>query len=290
MPETNLTRTLVKAQEIDFVNRFGQRVGALTEMLGVHRIMPLTVGSTLKTFKATVTLNDTEVAPGAVIPLSEVKQELDTTWELTWDKKRKAVPVEDIQRYGFERAINMTDEALIKEVQKNVRTKLFTNLADGTGTAEGEGLQAALANAWGKVQVAFEDDAVRTIAFVNPEDVADYLAKAAITVQTAFGLTYVENFLGVDVVVMSSQVEKGTFYATAADNLILAYAKTDGGEIAKAGFGITTDSSGIIGVMKDIEHTRLTAETVTLAGIVLYAEVLNGVVVGTITEETPVAP
>ena len=290
MPETNLTRTLTKAQEIDFVNRFGQRIGALTEMLGVHRVMPLTVGSTLKTFKATVTLNETEVAPGAVIPLSEVKQELDKTWELTWDKKRKAVPVEDIQRYGFERAINMTDEALIKEVQKNVRTKLFANLAEGTGAAAGEGLQAALANAWGKVQVAFEDDAVRTIAFVNPEDVADYLAKAQITIQTAFGLTYVENFLGVDVVVMSSQVTKGTFYATAADNLILAYAKTDGGEISKAGFGFTTDSTGIIGVMKDIEHTRLTAETVTLAGIVLYAEVLNGVVIGTITEETPVAP
>lgn len=283
MPETNLTTKLVKAQEIDFVNQFGQKIGALTEMLGVHRIMPLTVGSVLKTYKATVTLNNTVVAPGAVIPLSEVKQELDKSWELTWDKKRKAVPVEHIQQYGFERAVNMTDDALIREIQKDVRGKLFANLAEGTGTATGAGLQAALATAWGKVQVAFEDDAVRTIAFVNPEDVADYLAKAQITVQTAFGLTYVENFLGVDVVVMSAQVTKGKFYATAADNLILAYAKTDGGEIAKAGFGFTTDSTGIIGVMKDIEHTRLTTETVTLAGIVLYAEVLNGVVVGTIT-------
>lgn len=284
MPETNLTRTLVKAQEIDFVQRFGQRLRGLTEMLGVHRVMGLPVGTTLKTFKATVTLDNTKVEPGAVIPLSEVKQEPDESWELTWDKKRKAVPVEDIQKYGFERAISMTDDALIKEIQKKLRADLFANLEKGTGEATGAGLQAALATAWGKVQVAFEDDAVRTIAFVNPEDVADYLAKAPITIQTAFGLNYVENFLGVDVVVMSPQVKKGKFYATAADNLVLAYALTNGGEIAKAGFGFTTDSTGTIGVMKEYDHTRLTAETVTLSGIVLFAEVLNGVVKGTITE------
>lgn len=283
MPETNLTTKLVKAQEIDFVNQFGQKVGKLAEMLGVHRIMPLTEGSTLKTYKATVTLDNTVVAPGAVIPLSEVKQEPDKSWELTWDKKRKAVPIEHIQKYGFERAVNMTDAALIKELQKGVRTKLFANLAEGTGTATGAGLQATLAKAWGKVQVAFEDDAVNVIAFINPEDAAEYLAEAKITLQSAFGLNYVENFLNLGLVVMSSQVTKGKIYATAADNLVLAYAKVDGGEIAKAGFGFSTDSTGIIGASKNSDHTRLTAETTTLSGVELFAEVLNGVIVGTIT-------
>lgn len=39
----------------------------------------------------------------------------------------------------------------------------------------GEGLQVAMAQAWGKVQVVFEDDEVRTIAFASPLDVATEL-------------------------------------------------------------------------------------------------------------------
>lgn len=285
MAEINLTRALGTAQSIDFANTFGTRLGDLTEILGVHRKIAMPVGTVIKTYQSTVTLADGDVEPGAVIPLSKVELTDGPTQELTWDKRRKAVPAEDIQKYGFERAINITDNKLLTELQKNLRTKLFDNLATGTGSASGAGIQGALAQAWGQVQVAFEDDAVRTIAFVNPLDVADYLAKAQITIQNAFGMSYVENFLGVDLVMMSSRVDKGTAYVTAAENLVLAYADVNG-EIDKA-FDFVKDSTGVIGVTKDINKQRLTAETITLSGLVLYAEILDGVIVTTITEEVP---
>lgn len=282
--EQNITQTLTKAQSIDFANQFGLQVGKLIELLGVQRKIQLTAGSTINTYKSSVTLDGTAVAKGAVIPLSEVKLEPGDPISLTWDKKRKAVAVEDVQTYGFDQAIARTDSELLRELQKGIRTNLIAQLAKGTGTATGVGFQAALANAWGGVQTAFEDDEVRTIAFVNTMDVAEYLGKAQITIQTAFGLNYVENFLGIDVVILTSLIPTGTFYATAADNLVLAFASVSGGEINKA-FDFTVDETGLLGVTHDINKQRLTAETVTLSGIVLFAERLDGVIIGTIEAE-----
>lgn len=282
MAETNLTKVITKAQSIDFANQFGKQVGKLITLLGVQRKIPLSAGSTINTYTSSVTLDGTDVPKGAIIPLSEVKLEKGDPISLEWDKKRKAVAAEDVQTYGFDQAVNRTDNALLRELQKGLRSKLIAQLGKGTGTASGEGLQAALANAWGGVQTAFEDDEVNTIAFVNTMDVADYLGNAQITVQSAFGLSYVENFLGIDVVIITPSITAGEFYATASDNLVLAFANIAGGEIDKA-FDFVVEETGIIGVTHDINKQRLTAETITLSGIVLFAERLDGVIKGSIT-------
>lgn len=186
--ETNLTTSFVTAQSIDFVEQYGKQLTSLFKMLGVQRKMPMAAGTTIKTYKSSVTLDGTKVAKGDIIPLSQVKLEDGDPIELEFDKKRKAVAVEDVQKYGFEQAIARTDDLLLRELQKELRKSLFGQLAKGTGTAKGAGLQGALAQAWGKVQV---------------------------TMQTAFGLSYIENFLGVNVVVLSSAIKKGKIYATA---------------------------------------------------------------------------
>ena len=287
MPETNLTRQITKAQEIDFSNQFGNNIKRLLELLSVQRRIPVGSGTTLRTYKsAKVTLDGTKVEPGAVIPLSKVEMVEADKIEIEWDKKRKAVPAEDIQKYGFDRAVEMTDKALIRELQKGLRQSFITQLEKGTGEATGIGLQQALAQGWGKVQVAFEDDAVRTIAFVNPLDVAAYNGNAQITIQSAFGLNYVENFLGVDVAIITSLVEEKKAYVTAADNLVFAYVDVRG-ELSNA-FDLTTEETGIIGVTKDVNKQRLTSETVTIYGSALFAERLDGVVKVTI-DETPAA-
>lgn len=287
MPEVNLTRQLIKAQEIDYVAQFGREFKSLLELLGIHETIPMRVGDTLNTYKSTVTLAGGTVEPGAVIPLSEVKMEPGEPIVLEYDKRRKAVPAEDIQKFGFERAVRMTDEALLKELQKNIRQKLVDNLAKGTGAVSGTGLQGALAQGWGAVETAFEDDSVATIAFVNPQDVADHLGQAQLIHQTLFGMKYLEGFLGVNVVFMNALIPKGTAYVTAAKNLQVAFADV-GGEMAKA-FPFTKDNTGVIGILHDIQHERLTAETVTLSGLAIFAEVLNGVVKATI-EAPVVAP
>lgn len=280
--EANLTTVLGNALSIDFTEQFGQRFKSLYELLGVQRIIPMASGSVLKTYTSSVTLDGTAVAPGDIIPLSEVKLEDGPTQELVWDKKRKAVTMEDIQAYGFERAITMTDNKLVAEIQKGIRTKLLAQLATGTGTASGEGLQMAMAQSWASVATKFGEDDVQTISFINPFDAADYLGSAAITTQSAFGMTYVENFLNNKVVFMHGDIAKGTIYTTADQNLVAAFALMSGGAIGQA-FDFTTDETGIIGVTHDINKQRLQAETITAYGIVLFAERLDGVVVGTIT-------
>lgn len=283
--ETNLTTNLGQAMSIDFVEQFGTRMRTLTELLGVQRTLPMQAGTVIKTYTSSVTLDGTEVAPGDVIPLSEVVLEDGPTEELSWDKKRKAVVMEDIQKYGFDRAINLTDEKLLNEVQKGIRTKLLDQLATGTGAQSGANLQGVMAKNWAAVSAAFDEDDVEVISFVNPFDAGDYLADASITTQTAFGMTYLEGFMNNRVVFMSAQIPQGTVYSTAANNLVAAYADMSGGAIGQA-FDFTTDSTGLVGVTHDVNKQRLQAETITAYGIRLFAERVDGVIVGTVAEES----
>lgn len=284
--EENLTTNLGSALSIDFTERFGKRLNTLTQLLNVQRRLPMANGTLIKTYTSSVTLEGTDVEPGDVIPLSEVVMEDGPTQELAWDKKRKAVPMEDIQKYGYNKAILQTDAKLLNEIQKGVRDDMLAQLATGTGEATGEGLQMAMAQNWAAVSTKFDEDDVQVISFINPFDAADYLGQANVTTQTAFGMTYLEGFLNNRIVFMHGSIPQGTIYSTADQNLVLAYALMSGGEIGQA-FDFVADESGIIGVTHDVNTSRLTAETITAYGIKMFAERLDGVVVGTITEPEP---
>lgn len=279
--ETNLIKTtdLHEALTIDYTNTFGENLNKLKEMLGIVREISLTEGSTFKVYKnAKVTLEDGKVAEGETIPLSKVATEVAETKEVTLEKYRKATSGEAIQKYGTDKAVNITDAALIKQLQKKVRTDLFTAVKAGTGTqtALGKGLQGALASAWGKLQLLFEDDAVTSVAFVNPLDVAEYIANGAVTVQTAFGFSYLEGFVGT-VAILTSDVEAGKIYATAPDNLVLAYINASNSDLAKT-FNLTSDELGYLGMTHFLEHTNLTEQTLVVSGLKFFAERLDGVV------------
>lgn len=283
--EEGLTETLVKAKEFDFIGQFGNSVEQLLKVLRIENRLELSVGSVINTYKSSVTLQGEAVGKGEIIPLSEVKLEKGEPIELTWNKHRKAVAAEDVQKYGYDNSIEKTDTELLRAVQKGVKTKFFTQLKTAVTTVNGVGLQGALAAAWGSVATKFEDDEVTTIAFINPLDVADYLANANITTQEVFGLRYVEGFLGVDVAIITTLVEKGTLYATAAGNLNIAYANLSNGELSKV-FDFTTDETGLIGITHDLNKARLTAETVTASALEMFAERTDGIVKATIKAPT----
>ncbi len=278
---TMITTDFAKAQSIDFVTRFNGGVAKLQELLGITRRTPLSTGAVIKTYKNTVTLADGEVAEGDLIPLSKVTQTVANTYELSYSKYRKAVTLEAIQRSGFDVAVTETDNSLLKKVQSDVRSKFASFLATGTGTASGTTFQAALANAWGMLQVLFEDDAAGdVIVLVNPMDVSDYIGTAQISTQSAFGMTYFTAFTDVKVLT-NANVPQGKFYATVADNLNIAYPLISGGEINKA-FSFTTDETGLIGITHTADNTRVNYETTIISGLTIFAERLDGVVVGTI--------
>ena len=282
--ETNLIKKedLVRAREIEFVTLFGESIKKLVEALGVTRKIPKQAGYTLKAYKATGTLQPGTVAEGDLIPLSKYQTEAVSYAEIVLKKWRKATSAEAIIEKGYDQAVQMTTDRMLKDVQKGIRTDFFTFLATGTGSATGATFQAALAQAWGQLQVLFEDDSIEAIYFMNPLDVADYLATAQITTQTAFGMTYVENFLGLGTVIFDSKVPQGEIYATAKDNIVLYYVPVNGADLGNA-FSFTADQTGLIGIHEEADYKHMTAEDTVMSGVVLFAERLDGIVKSTIT-------
>lgn len=286
----NLTKAndIKKIREVDFVSQFTHSsLQKLIEVLGVTRKIPMMEGTTMYVLTTTGELaNDGTVAEGEVIPLSHFEQTKTPVGEITLKKWRKGVSAEAIKKSGYQAAVNNTDAKLLSLVQNGVRSDLFGFL-NGTITGStqvvGAGLQKALANAWGQLQVLFEDDTAQAVYFVNPLDIADYLGGATISVQTAFGMNYVEDFLGLGTVIMSSRITQGTFVATAKENLIMYYL-TMNGDLAEA-FNLTSDELGYIGINSGYQNNeRAQIESLVMDGIQFMVEYAGGVVKGTIDD------
>ncbi len=282
--ETNVIKSadLARAREVEFVELFGFSVKKLMEALGVTRKVAKTAGSVLKTYKASGTLEDGAVAEGDIIPLSHYKVDAVTWSEIVLKKWRKATTAEAIIEKGYDQAVEMTTDEMLRDVQKGIKKEFFDFLATGTGVASGKSFQDATAQAWGQLQVLFEDAEIEAVYFMNPLDVADYLGTANISTQTAFGLTYVSDFMGLGTVVLSGSIPKGKIYATAKQNLVLYYVPVNGADLENA-FAFTSDETGLIGIHESADYQRMTAEDVVASGIVLFAERIDGVVVSTIS-------
>ena len=282
--DTNTVKSadLAKVRDVDFAERFSTSIETLMKMLGVTRKIEKKAGETLKAYKVTGTLENGTVAEGEVIPLSKYSTTYATIGEATLEKWRKVTTAEAISEKGYGQAVNDTNNKMLKDIQKKVRKKFVDFLATGTGSATGTSLQAAIAHVWGQLQVLFEDTSVDTVYFMNPLDVADYLGTAQISTQTAFGMSYIENFLGMGTVILASDVPKGKVYGTASENIVLYYIPVTSADMAEA-FELTADATGLIGIHTGPAYDKLSAETVAASGVGLFAEKLDGVVIGSIT-------
>ena len=272
---------LARAREIDFVTAFGGSIAKLMEAIGVTRKVPKQAGAVLKAYKASGTLESGVVEEGATIPLSKYKTEAVAMQEITLKQWRKAASAEAIIDRGYDQAVDMLTDEMLRDVQKGIRKDFFDFLATGTGKASGDTFQAVLAQAWGQLQVLFEDDGIGCVYFMNPLDVADYLAGAPLSMQTAFGLSYVENFMGLGTVILNASVPQGTIYATAKENLVLYYIPVNGADLNET-FAFTADDTGYIGIHEEADYTNMTAVDTVVCGMVLFAERLDGVVAATI--------
>ena len=280
--ETNLiTATQMKrAREIDFNERFTHDgLQKLFEVMGVMRQIPMEEGTTLYVYKTVGTLQNGVVPEGEIIPLSQYERTKTAVGEITLKKWRKASSAEAIKKSGYNEAVSETDEKLLKDVQKGIRNDMFTFMQNvaGSTSATGEDLQGA----WGQLQGLFEDDTIEAVYFVNPLDIADYLAKGQISTQTAFGMKYVEDFLGLGTVIISNRITKGTVIATAKENFI-AYFLTMNGDIADA-FELTADETGYVGIKSGYQNEeRAQIESLVMSGVTILVEYAAGVVTGTI--------
>lgn len=273
---------LVPAISIDFTSRISDNIAELQRLLGVTEMIPMAAGTTINVYKLSQVNTPNQVAEGVTIPLTEIKREVAKTITIGLNKFRKNTSAEAIQKVGSDMAINMTDEKLMKGIRKGIKTDFYTVLKTGTGTAGGATLQATLADVWGKVQKVFEDEEVTPIYFVSTDDLATYLGSANITLQSAFGMSYIEDFMGLGTVVVTPALTQGKVIGTAKENLNGAFVPANTGDVAKA-FGLTSDETGLVGMTHAIKSDNATIDTLAFSGVTFFPELLDAVVVGTIS-------
>jgi hypothetical protein len=281
--ETNATvaADLEPAISVDFTSRISTNITELQTILGVDQLTPMAAGTDIKIYKTVKVNSPDQVAEGETIPLTEITRKLVTTISLGLNKYRKITTAEAIQKVGRNLAINQTDTKLITEIQKSIKKSFYAVLATGSGTATGKNLQVVLANLWAAMQIYYEDMDVNPIYFINPNDVSDYLGSAQITMQNAFGFTYIENFLGLGTAIVSPQVAAKAPMATAKENLNGAYVPMSG-DVAQT-FGLVADSTGLMGMTHSTKTDNATIETLVMSCVKFYPEFSDGVFKGTIS-------
>lgn len=283
---TNMAADLINIS-IDFKERFTENIKKLQEVLGIMNLTSMSVGNQIKIYKSEVTKANSNVAEGEIIPLSKVTKKLAKTVELEYNKYRKVTTAESIQANGFVQAITDTDNLLLRAIQKDLKQELFSFITGltGTTTATADDFKGGIAKTLGQMAVKWEDCDVDAVLFINPIDFYDYLAGAELTTQNAFGLTYLENFMGFSKVIMTTAIPQGKIYATPSQNLNLAYANVNGGNLSQA-FNFATDETGLLGVTHNSINESLSFQTVIMSGMVLFPERVDGIIETSISENS----
>ena len=266
----------VRAHEIDFVTSFGKNIQALLDVLGIIRPIRKANGSVLKTKKVTGTLQDGHVAEGESIPLSEYKVTEEVFDTIQIEKFRKAVSIEAIAEKGYEAAVSDTDEQFRIDLQDNITDRLYKQLNSGSLGGHEATWQLAIAMAIGNVKHKFQQMKRNTtgiVVFVNTLDAYRYLGEANVSMQTAFGLTYIKNFLGADIVFLTDRVAEKTVVATPMNNNIAYYVDPSDSEFVKAGLSYTTDSTtGFLGFHVEGNYDRAISDMFAIMGLRLMCE------------------
>ena len=294
-PRSNLPNvyTDVTAREIDFVSRFNKNWDALRDIMGIMRPIKKAPGTRLISYTASVTLTSGSVDPGEVIPYSKSTIVQSTLSDLSIKKYAHAVPIEDVEKYGAEIAVEKSDDAFLTELQNTVLTSFYTFLNTGTLTENAETWQMALAKAKGLVLNKFNTlrkSVTNVVGFANVLDFYDYLGGASISVQTAFGLTYVKDFMGYSTLFLMSapDIIRGRVIAVPVENIDLYYIDPSDSEFRKLGLQYTVQGeTNLIGFHAQGAYHTAVGETYALMGMALWAEYLDGIAVVTATGVLP---
>lgn len=279
--------TNVTAREMDFVSRFGDNWNALRDILGIMRPIRKAPGTKLVSYTASVALESGNVGPGNVIPYSKSTVVEAAKADLQIEKYAKAVPIEDVNKYGAAVAVEKSDDAFLTQLQNVVLGRFYTFVNTGT-LAPAQGVtvgdwQDALAKAQGLVLNKFADmqkDVTAVVGFANILDAFDYLGATNISVQTKFGLSYIKDFLGYSTLFLlpARFIARGTVIATPVENIDLYYIDPGDSEFARLGLQYTTDGeTNLIGFHAQGNYGTAVGESFALMGMTLWAEYLDGI-------------
>lgn len=288
MAKENLTKAAdisVSAREIDFVTRFGRNWEHLREILGIMRPIKKAPGTVLKSKYATLTLQDGNIGEGEEIPYSKAEVKTKDYATITIEKFAKAVSIEAIKDYGYDVAVQMTDDEFLFQLQTNVTGRFYKYLNGGELASEETTWQKALAMAMGRVVNKFKQmhrTASKVVGFVNVLDLYDYLGNAQITVQSEFGFNYIKNFMGYDTVFLlaDGEIPRGRVIATPVENIVMYYVDPADSDFARAGLEYTVDGeTPLLGFHTQGNYSTAVSEAYAIMGVTLFAEYIDGIAV-----------
>lgn len=288
MAKENLTKTTdikVNPREVDFVTRFSRNWEHLRDILGIMRPIKKAPGTVLKSKYATLTLQDGNIGEGEEIPYSKAEIKTKDYATITIEKYAKGVSIEAIKDYGYDVAVQMTDDEFLFQLQSNVTNRFYKYLNGGELASEETTWQKALAMAMGQVLNKFKlmhRTATRVVGFVNVLDLYDYLGGAQITVQSEFGFNYIKNFMGYDTVFLLSEdeIQRGRVIATPVENIVMYYVDPADSDFARADLEFTVDGeTPLLGFHTQGNYSTAVSEAFAIMGVTLFAEYIDGIAV-----------
>lgn len=288
MAKENLTKTTdikVNPREVDFVTRFSRNWEHLRDILGIMRPIKKAPGTVLKSKYATLTLQDGNIGEGEEIPYSKAEIKTKDYATITIEKYAKGVSIEAIKEYGYDVAVQMTDDEFLFQLQSNVTNRFYKYLNGGELASEETTWQKALAMAMGQVLNKFKlmhRTATRVVGFVNVLDLYDYLGGAQITVQSEFGFNYIKNFMGYDTVFLLSEdeIQRGRVIATPVENIVMYYVDPADSDFARADLEFTVDGeTPLLGFHTQGNYSTAVSEAFAIMGVTLFAEYIDGIAV-----------
>ena len=293
MSKENLTKMAnitVQAREVDFVTRFGKNWEALRNIMGIMRPIKKSAGTKLVSYKTTVTLEAGNVGEGEEVPYSLAQVEPVAYGDITIEKYKKAVSIEAVAKYGADVAVEKTDDEFLNQLQNLVLGKFYTFLNTGSLTGAESTWQMALAMAKGKVLDKFASinkTVTEVVGFANILDAYQYVGQANVTVQTAFGISYIKDFLGYKTLFLlpAQYVARGKVIATPVDNIDLYYLDPNESDFKKLGLEFRVQGeTNLIGFHVIGNYDTVVGESLAIMGMTLWAEYLDGIAVITVDD------
>lgn len=120
------------------------------------------------------------------------------------------------------------------------------------------------------------------VVFVNTLDAYKYLGAAELSVQTSFGIDYIQNFMGAQTVILSSEIPEGKVIATPAENIVLYYVDPSNSGFEQLGLEYVVDGETTLSVSMQRDYRHAVGESYALMGMTLFAEYLDAIAVITI--------
>lgn len=291
---TTASQFTVSVREVDFVTRFARNWDALRTIMGIMRPIRKSPGTKLVSYKASVdgTLQGgTEVGEGEEIPFTKLKVEPVAYDDIEFYKYARSVSIEAVAKYGAEIAVQRSDEAFMYAIQNKILGDFYTFLKTGSLKLTEKTWQRALSMAKGKVLEKFagmDRDVTEVVGFANILDAYDYLGDKDVTVQTMFGINYVENFLGYRTLFLlpDKYIEQKQVIAVPVENIDLYYVDPADSDFARLGLEFRVEGeTNLVGVHVEGDYSRVTGDMYAIFGMKLWAEYLDGIAVATVLGE-----